>query len=104
MSVDYAAVLNHIRPNTEWSLNGNDYSGLEWLDDSPKPTKKTLDDAWPEVQRQQQIEAVRAERAGLYRAETDGIFFEAMRDEGTVTLDDWKAAVKAIKDSHPWPK
>jgi hypothetical protein len=100
---DYAAVLNAIRPGAQWSLDGDDYAGLTWLDDSPKPTKKTLDDAWPDVQRDQAIAAVREERARLYAEETDGIFFQAMRDEGDVTLDDWKAAVQAIKDSHPWP-
>jgi len=59
---DYAAVLNAIRPGAQWSLNGNDYAGLTWLDDSPKPTKKTLDEAWPDVERALAWKAIRAER------------------------------------------
>jgi hypothetical protein len=47
---DYAAVLQAIRPGSLWSLVDNDYSTLEWHSDSPKPSKKTLDDAWPQVQ------------------------------------------------------
>ena len=42
---DYAAVLTAIRPGSEWSLDNNDYATLEWYSDTPKPTKKTLDDA-----------------------------------------------------------
>ena len=100
---DYAATLAAIRPGAQWSLDGDDYDGLTWHDESPKPQRKTLDEAWPDVQRQQEIDRVRAERARIYKEETDGIFFQAMREEGDVTLDDWKAAVQAVKDNHPWP-
>jgi len=47
--MDIPAILETIRPGTRWNLDGDDYSGLEWLDDSPKPTRKTLEDAWPQV-------------------------------------------------------
>jgi hypothetical protein len=47
---DYATVLLHRHPNREWKLDGDDYEGLTMLDDGPKPSKKSLDDAWPEVQ------------------------------------------------------
>jgi hypothetical protein len=100
---EYAAVLTAEYPGREWSLNGNDYSTLVMHDDGPKPTKATLDSKWAAVSQQREIDAVRDERARLYREETDGLFFEAQRGEGSVTLDDWKAAVQAIKDSHPWP-
>jgi hypothetical protein len=33
-----------------WSLIGEDYEGLDWLDDSPKPTEKELEAQWEEVQ------------------------------------------------------
>jgi hypothetical protein len=29
---------------SEWSMSNEDYSTLEWLSDSKKPTKKELDD------------------------------------------------------------
>jgi len=103
MSVDYAAVLNAEYPGRLWSIVNNDYATLVINDDGPKPTKATLDSKWAAVSRQREIDAVRAEREQLYRDETDGMFFEAQRGEGSVTLDDWKAAVQAIKDSHPWP-
>jgi hypothetical protein len=100
---DYALVLTSEYPGRLWSINNNDYSTLVIHDGGPKPTKATLDNKWDDVSRQRDIDAVRAERARLYREETDGLFFEAQRGEGSVTLDDWKAAVQAIKDAHPWP-
>jgi hypothetical protein len=100
---DYALILATEYAGREWTLNANDHNTLVMLDGGSKPTKATLDSKWAKVSRQAEIDAVRAERARLYRAETDGLFFEAQRAEGSVTLDDWKAAVQAIKDSHPWP-
>ncbi len=47
---DYAKVLAHFHPDRKWSLNNNDYEQLTMLDSGSKPTKKSLDDAWPEVQ------------------------------------------------------
>jgi hypothetical protein len=59
---DYAAVLAAIRPGAQWSLDGDDYAGLTWRDDTPKPTKDDLDAAWPAVQAELKWKAVRAER------------------------------------------
>lgn len=36
-------VLEFIRPNEEWVLRGDSYSGLEWLDKTtPKPTEDEI--------------------------------------------------------------
>jgi len=65
---DYAEVLAAIRPGAQWTLHGDDYAGLIWHDDSPKPTKKTLDDAWPQVQNDIAWGSVRAKRDALLAA------------------------------------
>jgi hypothetical protein len=98
---DYGLTLNVIRPGAAWTLDGDEYAGLTWLEDSPKPTKKTLDDAWPQVQYDREHAAVEAARRARYQAETDGMFFAAQRDG--LPLDDWKAAVDAIKTELPYP-
>lgn len=59
---DYALVLTREYPGREWSLNGNDYASLVIHDGGTKPTKKTLDDLWPQVQSDVAWEAVRLER------------------------------------------
>jgi hypothetical protein len=99
---DYAAVLTAIRPGALWTLDGDDYAGLTWLDDSPKPTKKTLDDAWPMVEWQMQHDAIEAQRRARYQAETDGLYFEAVRGDGN--LDAWKAATAQIRAELPYPE
>jgi hypothetical protein len=48
--IDYAQILTEFYKGSEWSLNGDDYAGLTWLSDTAKPSKKTLDDLWPQVQ------------------------------------------------------
>ena len=47
--IDYAAILIRRHPDREWTLNGDDYEGLTMLDGQPTPSKKSLDDAWPDV-------------------------------------------------------
>jgi hypothetical protein len=98
---DYAAVLTAIRPGALWSLDGDDYAGLTWLDDSPKPTQAELDAAWPTVQYDRAHAAVEAQRRARYQAETDGMFFAAQRDGGDLTA--WVAAVDQIKADLPYP-
>ena len=102
---DYPAILSAVRPGAAWTFFGesNDYSALTWLDDSEKPTQDELDAAWPQVQWQREHDAVRDIRQRLYKTETDPMFFEWQRGEGTSTVEDWKDAVQAIKDAHPFP-
>jgi len=47
---DYAVILTRRYAGKQWTLDGDDYTGLTWLDDSPKPSKATLDGLWSEVQ------------------------------------------------------
>jgi len=101
---DYAAVLVALHSGKRWTLNGDDYAGLDWQDDSPKPTKAALDKAWPQVQHDAAVAVVRDARHVRYVAETDPMFMKAMRDEEDgVALADWKAAVAAIKADLPYP-
>lgn len=69
MNPDYAAVLARRHQGREWSLNANDYDQLTMLDDDPKPSKKSLDDAWPDVQAE--IAAEQVDRAAARQAVLD---------------------------------
>jgi hypothetical protein len=48
--IDYTLILSRKYAGQEWILDGDDYSGLTWLSDTPKPTKATLDNLWTTVQ------------------------------------------------------
>jgi hypothetical protein len=102
--MDIALVLTDKYPDTVWSLDGDDYEGLEWLDDSPKPTKKALEQAWPEVQQARAVEAVRIARHQAYAAPDgpDAIFLQYQR--GDATEQAWLDAVQAVKEAHPYPE
>jgi hypothetical protein len=99
--IDYAAILTSKYPGTNWTLDGTDYTGLTWLDDSTKPTQAELDALWPQVDYEIQYEAVSNTRHKEYIKTSDPIFFEWQR--GTKTQADWDAAVQAIKDANPYP-
>ena len=64
---DYAAVLSENYPDSQWTLNGDDYDGLTWLSDTPKPSKAELDAAWPAVQ-QARADAIAAKEAAKQSA------------------------------------
>jgi hypothetical protein len=50
--IDYMAILSRRYAGTEWTLNGEEYTGLTWMSDSAKPSKTTLDGLWASVQQE----------------------------------------------------
>ena len=61
--IDYAAVMIWLHPGREWKLEGDEYEGLVMLDGGNKPTKKTLEDAWPSIKAQIEKEKTDRENA-----------------------------------------
>lgn len=55
--MDLTLILNTKYRDSFWTLDGDDYSGLTWLSDTPKPSKKTLEDLWPGVLAEIEAEA-----------------------------------------------
>lgn len=47
--IDYPTILTRRYPGQEWVLNGDEYEGLAWISDTPKPTQEELDGLWEEV-------------------------------------------------------
>jgi len=48
--IDYAKILETHFNNFSWQLVGENYEGLEWYSNSPKPTKSELDALWDSTQ------------------------------------------------------
>jgi hypothetical protein len=99
--IDYTAILTANYAGQIWTLDGDNYDGLVWFSDTPKPTQAELDAQWSAVDYQNQYDAVSETRHNEYIAKSDPIFFEWQR--GTKTQADWDAAVQAIKDANPYP-
>ena len=99
--IDYGLILSTKYAGTQWSLNGYEYSGLTWLDESPQPSQTELDALWPQVDYENQVAIVETTRRTQYEAQSDGLFFEWQR--GTNTKENWEAEVETIKDANPYP-
>jgi hypothetical protein len=101
MSTDYPAVLAANYPGAQWTLNGDTYDGLTWLDDTPQPTQAELDAAWPHVDYANQCATVEASRLLAYEQTSDPLYFKWQR--GDATEQQWLDAVNAVKNAHPYP-
>ena len=55
--MDIATILTRRYPETLWSLDGENYSGLKWASETTKPTEKALQKVWPSVQAEIAAEA-----------------------------------------------
>lgn len=98
--INYIAILEVNYPNKQWAISGDDYSGLEWLDTSPKPTQAELDALWPATQKAVFNKSQQDARSNAYRNESDALFFKWQRGEGTE--QEWKDAVAAIQARYPY--
>ena len=50
--IDYSAILSRRYAGKEWTLDGDEYTGLTWMSDTEKPSKATLDGLWASVQQE----------------------------------------------------
>ena len=98
--MDMAKVLNVLRPQAEWSLNGESYDGLTWLDASPMPTLAEIEAAWPSVEAEATNEAARRHRAVAFRDEADPLFFGWQRGENTE--QEWLDKCEEIRQRFPY--
>jgi hypothetical protein len=48
--MDISLILSRKYAGTEWTLDGDDYSGLTWLSENKAPSKAELEKLWPTVQ------------------------------------------------------
>jgi hypothetical protein len=61
-------ILTYLRPGEEWTLDGDEYTGLTWLSDTEKPTEGELRKAEPAGQ-----EAADATSAAAAKNASDAI-------------------------------
>ena len=92
MTITRIEALSSLKPNTEWTWTGTEYSGLNWLDSSTKPTESEID---AEVTRLNNAEPMR-----LLRLERDRLLTACdWRASSDLTLSDaWKTYRQALRD------
>jgi len=80
--MNIAEILLNKYPGSEWILTGQEYSGLEWVSDSPKPTQKQLEDLWPLVQAEvaaKEQARIEAKASAIAKLEALGLTVEEVK-------------------------
>ena len=100
--MDISLILSKRYEGAEWTLSGDNYSGLTWLsEDIAQPSLADLEAVWAEVQFEVAYEAVQKQRQAKYQSESDPIFFDYQR--GEASEQDWLDAVEAVRVARPYP-
>lgn len=95
--IDLTKALISLYPNSAWTLSGDEYEGLTWLDENtPKPTKAELE---AEALRLKPIFECQTNRAREYpslQEQLDMQYWDSVN--GTTT---WQDAINAVKAKYP---
>ena len=93
MKYDIPAALQSLKPGAQWTLRGDTYSGLEWLDSSQtKPTETEINSKIASLDSAEPMRLLRVERDKRI-ANTD------WRASSDLTLADaWKTYRQALRD------
>ena len=93
MKYDIPDALQALKPGAQWTLNGDDYSGLTWLDSSQtKPTETEVNSKNSALDNAEAMRLLRIERDTRI-AKTD------WRASSDLTLADaWKTYRQALRD------
>ena len=92
MKHDIASALLTLKPGAQWSLNGFDYTGLEWLYSAQQPTKQEIFDKIAELDAAEPMRLLRIERNKKI-ALTD---WRVLPDQ--TPSDDWINYRQALRD------
>ena len=93
MKYDITHALQSLKPGAQWTLNGDDISGLNWLDsEQTQPTETEIYSKISELDNAEAMRLLRLERNSRI-AETD------WRASSDLTLsNDWKTYRQALRD------
>ena len=94
-----ASALQSLRPNAQWSLNGDDYEGLDWLDThQTKPTEAEVNAEVARLLAEYSSKEYARNRAKEYPAIGDQL--DALWKGGDAAAE-MLAKVQAVKAKYP---
>ena len=98
--------LQSLRPNANWSLIGNTYDGLDWIDESQtKPTEEEINNEIVRLQAESDAIQYQRDRKEQYPGIGDQLdmLWHAI-DTGTLDqTSDFYTTLKEVKDNNPKP-
>ena len=92
MKYTIVEAIQSLKPEAQWSLGGEDYSGLNWFDSEQQPTKTEVADKIAELNAAEPMRLLRIERNKKI-AETD---WRVLPDQ--TPSDDWINYRQALRD------
>lgn len=95
---DVPDALIRLVPEAKWSHSGFGYEGLEWLEDTPPPTKEEIDTEINRLQSEYDRLDYQRKRKAEYPSFADQ--FDILYHGG---YDAWKALIEEIKIKYPKP-
>ena len=97
MTYNITDALLSLTPGAQWVLRGDEYSGLEWLDETQtKPTEEEVIQKIAELTYQKEVEVYKQQRAAEYPSYADQ--FDKIYHSG---VNAWKSQIRSIKDKYP---
>ena len=102
--MDIVKSLRYLVPRAVYTVTGNDYAGIDWLDtEIPKPTEAELEAAYVIVLAQESAADYEKQRedATPSPAALLDMIWRAMDDEVIPVAPDFYDAIKAVKDRFP---
>lgn len=102
--MNIALILTKNYPNSLWTLEGEDYSGLTWLSEDAKPTKAALEKQSAQVEYQVELDIVSEQRRQAYTLESDPLAFKYQETELAEDKAAWLAKKAEIQARYPEPE
>jgi hypothetical protein len=94
--------LMSLTPGAQWTLNGDDYAGLEWLDtEQTKPTEEECATEAARLQAEYDALEYKRLRAPEYPPITD--YLDGIAKGDQEQIDTYIAACLAVKTKYPKP-
>ena len=103
--MDIAKALITLRPNAQWSLLGNTYDGLEWVDETQsKPTEDEIAQEIERLKAERQATEYQRQRAPEYPdlKEFVDAYYWAQNGDNT-KMDAYIVKCSAVKDKYSKP-
>ena len=90
-------VVPILKPNSNYNIKSNEYSGLEWLDSADtKPTETEINNKISELDASEAMKLLREERNVLL-SETDWMVIKS-QETGVAMSNAWKTYRQALRD------
>ena len=96
MNIDITAALLDLRPNSSFSVIGDDYSGIKWHSDDEVPTENEINTKIDELKSAEPHRLLRIERDKRLTA-CDWVVAKHT-EHGKMVPEDWKIYRQALRD------